>query len=259
MYFLLIIACLLSTVHVNGYSIFFSDDTTYNPCRTGSGIFFYPHQSDINKYYQCDEYGNAYLRSCGDLVWDELSITCNWPSAVVASPAKVNPIVTTTTGYIPWIPPSWPTTTPSWPSTTPSWPSTTTQSSSTSAAPSSLLCTPINPCGEHGQCLESPITVPSSARRFACICSENWFGRLCDKNIDELTTPPTIISDQNQNISQIMNSFALPVKTVQDPKYIFYGLKASNQFGDLNQPQKRRIRSNSKEEIEVTTPVKKIF
>lgn len=60
-----------------------------------------------------------------------------------------------------------------------------TESSSTTDSPSLSLCKPVNPCGAHGQCIESPMTSPSSTRRFACICSENWFGRLCDKQIDD--------------------------------------------------------------------------
>lgn len=65
--------------------MFFDDDedASYNPCQVNSGIYFYPHRTDHHKYYQCDEFGNVYLRSCGDLVWDDLRVACNWPSAVI--------------------------------------------------------------------------------------------------------------------------------------------------------------------------------
>lgn len=53
----------------------------------------------------------------------------------------------------------------------------------TTSNPSPSLCGPISPCGEHGTCIES--TSATSTRRFACVCSENWFGRLCDRNIEE--------------------------------------------------------------------------
>jgi len=198
---------------------FFFDDKTYNPCRTKSGLFFYPHPTDYHQYFQCDETGNAYLRSCGELVWDDLRIACNWPSS--AAPLnRVHPIETATS------------------STT-----TTTESSSSTAAPPSTLCMPVNPCGEHGTCLESPKKVPSSARRFACICSENWFGRMCDKNIDELTTPPTMVLDHNQNISETIDTISLPVKTKKDSKYIFYGLKGSNTVPEIDRTQKRQSSS----------------
>ena len=62
---------------------------------------------------------------------------------------------------------------------------TTRRSSTTEIPVSSFLCAPINPCGVHGRCLEAPMNVPISSRRFACICEEDWFGRLCDKQLDE--------------------------------------------------------------------------
>jgi hypothetical protein len=68
--------------------VFFFDETAFNPCQTKSNKFFYPDPTDNHKYYQCDESGNAYSRSCGDLVWDELRVTCNWPSAVPPPPSK---------------------------------------------------------------------------------------------------------------------------------------------------------------------------
>jgi len=229
MYILLTIACLLSIVQVNGLrKAFFFDGVTYNPCGTKAGLFFYPHQTDYHTYYQCDENGIAYLRSCGFLVWDELRVACNWPSR--AAPPSPIDSTTETTSSLPTTTSSLPTTTSSWPTTTSSWSSTTTESSSTTDAPSSSLCTPINPCGERGKCVESPETVPHSARRFACICSEDWFGRLCDKPIDELTTPPTMMIDQNNNI-----------------------------VSELNQTQKKTSDDNIKEEINDTTPSKKIF
>jgi hypothetical protein len=64
--------------------VFFDDGVAYNPCQHNSNVFFYPHPSEANEYYQCDESGNAYLRSCGDLVWDPLLVACNWPSAVAS-------------------------------------------------------------------------------------------------------------------------------------------------------------------------------
>ncbi len=66
----------------------FFDEATYNPCGSIAGLFFYSHPTDIHKYYQCDESRNAHLRSCGELVWDELRITCNWPSAAAPPPPK---------------------------------------------------------------------------------------------------------------------------------------------------------------------------
>ena len=66
------------------YSLVFFDDAepSYNPCDSKPDVYFYAHPTDINKYYQCDAEGNPYLRSCGTLVWDELSISCNWATSV---------------------------------------------------------------------------------------------------------------------------------------------------------------------------------
>jgi len=158
-------------------------------------------------------------------------VACNWPSAVAPPSRRIDPTETTT---------SWPTTTPSWPTATSPWSTTTTESILSTVAASSSLCTSINPCGEHGKCVESPKTVPSSARRFACVCSDNWFGRLCDKNIDELTTPQTMVLDQNKNIPETIDTIALPVKTEKDSKYIFYGLTGSNTVLQPDQTQKRQ-------------------
>jgi hypothetical protein len=69
-------------------SVFFEDDASYNPCQDGSNIYFYADPTDSSKYYQCDESGNAYLRSCGNLVWDELRVACNWPAAVAPQPPR---------------------------------------------------------------------------------------------------------------------------------------------------------------------------
>lgn len=54
----------------------------------------------------------------------------------------------------------------------------------TTFAPVGSLCQS-NPCGEHGRCIESSLTIPVESRRFACICDEDYIGRLCDKRIDE--------------------------------------------------------------------------
>lgn len=54
----------------------------------------------------------------------------------------------------------------------------------TTIAPVASLCQP-NPCGEHGRCMESSLTIPLEARRFACVCDEDYIGRLCNKRIDE--------------------------------------------------------------------------
>jgi hypothetical protein len=149
-------------------------------------------------------------------------------------------------------------------------PSTTAQTESTTNATEVSLCKPINPCGEHGQCLESPETVPKSRQRFACICSENWFGRLCDQQTDEckivflihniylylpfnslIVTTPALNFDQGGNVSQTIHTFSLPVLTEKDSKYIFYGLKETNRIGVYTELQHRTMDSNSTEEDEV--------
>lgn len=106
MYIFLTIAYLLSIIHINGVKsklmeiskntshyilssgVPFFDETTYNPCKTKLGLYFYPHPTDVHQYYQCDENGIAYIRSCGDLVWDELRIACNWPTAAIPSSSQ---------------------------------------------------------------------------------------------------------------------------------------------------------------------------
>lgn len=59
-------------------------------------------------------------------------------------------------------------------------------------SPQPSLCNPVNPCGEHGVCVESIGTIPKSTQRFACICSENWFGRLCERQISDCKILVTI-------------------------------------------------------------------
>lgn len=98
MYSILTIVCLLSIAHTyrlqsrflrvqrddfHSFDLAVSlfDEANYNPCGTKVGLYFYAHPVDPSKYYQCDETGNAYIRSCGDLVWDELHVACNWPSS----------------------------------------------------------------------------------------------------------------------------------------------------------------------------------
>jgi hypothetical protein len=58
------------------------DESTYNPCKTIANVYFYAHPTDPHQYYQCDEAGNVYSRTCGNLVWDTLITACNWESAV---------------------------------------------------------------------------------------------------------------------------------------------------------------------------------
>ncbi|UJR26996.1 hypothetical protein I4U23_008303 [Adineta vaga] len=212
MYWLLITVYCSLAVHAFNYQLFF-DEATYNPCQKDSNSYFYPHPTDNHQYYQCDESGNAYLRSCGALVWDALRTACNWPDIVdVSSTASSTSRTLATTAS-----------------------STTTASISVSS-----LCSPINPCGEHGKCIESPPTVSISRRRFACICAENWVGRLCDKQTDELTTPPLSL-DQIKNETQSRNTFSLPVYTKEDSNYIFYGLKGDNKIEASVRLRKRNI------------------
>jgi hypothetical protein len=233
MSFLFTIIYLVLVAHANASQDLFNDDAAYNPCQTDSGVFFYPNPSDSHQYYQCDESGNAYLRSCGNLVWDAILVSCNWPSAVVPR----SPIINTPSSTSP---PIFTTTAASSLPTNP-WQSSTVDSSSFS------LCKPINPCGEHGQCLESRRTVPRSSQLFACICSDGWFGKICDKLIDDLTTPPTFKFDQNtRDVSRTNNTFSLPVLTDKDAKYIFYGLKDGDKTQELSRLRKRTINLNRK-------------
>ena len=90
MYIFTAIVYLLSIGHIYGGAFVF-DESTYNTCKTKLGLYFYPHPTDVHYYYQCDEAGNAYIRSCGDLVWDALQIACNWPTAAVAPPSPTLP------------------------------------------------------------------------------------------------------------------------------------------------------------------------
>lgn len=46
-------------------------------------------------------------------------------------------------------------------------------------------CEPINPCGQHGECIESRKKSLDAPRGYACICSENWYGKFCDKSINK--------------------------------------------------------------------------
>ncbi len=68
--------------------MFFFDEATFNPGRTKSNEFFYPHPTDSYKHYQCDESGISYLHSFGELVWDELRMIFNWLSAVPLPSSK---------------------------------------------------------------------------------------------------------------------------------------------------------------------------
>lgn len=67
----------------------FFDSTEYNPCGTTAGLFFYPHPTDSHQFYHCDQYGVAYIQSCGALVWDELRLTCNRESDVAIPPKSM--------------------------------------------------------------------------------------------------------------------------------------------------------------------------
>jgi len=226
--------------------MFFDDAAEYNPCDTKSNVFFYPHQSDIDKYYQCDESGNAYLRSCGNLVWDPFLVACNWPSAVKSAP----PQAIETSSSSSWI--STTTTTTVLPPTTTQW------FSSTVSPPSFSLCKPINPCGTHGQCVESPATVPISSRRFACICSEDWLGKICDKRTDELTTPSSPQFDQNEEIaSPTDDPFWVPVETQKYRKMTYYGSNDDIKAEQLHLLQARTIDIDSDEESELSPAIGK--
>jgi hypothetical protein len=74
-----------------------------------------------------------------------------------------------------------------------------------------------------------------------------------------VTTPSMTALDQSKNTSETTDTFSLPVETVKNPKYIFYGL-AGNPIEDVNRKAKKDIiDSNLTEEIDVTTPNKNIF
>ncbi|CAF0736211.1 unnamed protein product [Adineta ricciae] len=223
MYCIIAIVYFVLSANAYKYQILLNDEEAYNPCKPDSGVFYYPHRTDIHQYYQCDEAGNAYLRSCGALVWDDLRVACNWPDAVVPQASSSTAL----------------------PSTTTTAESTTTTKSSTTAKSAITTCGEVNPCGEHGQCV-------ALRRRFACICDDNWFGRLCDKQIDELTTPALSL-DQVKNQSDSEQTFSLPVYTKEDSKYIFYGLKG-DKISNFVPVQKRmmdpkEIENKNKESI----------
>lgn len=63
--------------------IYFSDNLPFNPCGTLLDVYFYAHPVDPHLYYQCDESGTAYERSCDNLVWDDVAKACNWASSNV--------------------------------------------------------------------------------------------------------------------------------------------------------------------------------
>jgi len=201
--------------------MFFDDDGSYNPCNSQPGKFYFPSPTDRHQYYQCDASGTAFARTCpGNLVWDDSITTCNWPSAVPLPPVTNSPPVTS-----PWVP-----------DTTPS---------SVTSSPVFSYCNP-SPCGAHGQCL-----LTSSAANFVCICSGNWYGKLCDKYMGSVVTKPTPptgptinvrdlfqprghLSYQNQNLRDILN----------------YDLRSTNIKRELYGRPKRTIDSSSKEDIE---------
>ncbi|CAF4509577.1 unnamed protein product, partial [Rotaria sp. Silwood2] len=226
MYLLISITCLLSTVFINGLPLFSNDDARYNPCELNSYAFFYPHGTDIHKYYQCDEFGNAYLRSCGDLIWDRIHMTCSWPFAVIRFPSRF--MSTWETSRLP----------------------STIQRSSTIPTLSSL-CKPINPCGAHGKCIESYKLALNSYRSFTCVCSDNWFGLLCDKKIDGFTTLTTVKTTQIHKFSSTKNNIFSPLWITKDPKSISYHLQQSSIIKELDRPQKA-IYSNIKTDAEIS-------
>ncbi|CAF3878705.1 unnamed protein product, partial [Rotaria sordida] len=226
MYLLITITYLLLTISINGLPMFYGDDAQYNPCNLNSHIFFYPHRTDIHKYYQCDEFGNAYLRFCGYLVWDRVHMTCSWRFGVIRAPSQFAPILKTSRSFF------------------------ITQSSSTIAVPSSL-CKPNNPCGTHGKCLEPRRTALHSYRRFACVCSDNWFGPLCDKHIDDLTTPTTVKIAQIQNFPPTEKTTVAPILTTKDSKKISYDFKESNINEELDRPL-LAIHSIIEENVEIS-------
>jgi len=210
MYFLVTVACLLLTARINGLQSYFGNRAGYNPCNTRPGIFFYPDPSDVHKFYQCDASGHAYSQSCASpLVWDDMATTCNWPSAV--APPSVD---TTTTTFSPPV----------------------TDPGSVTDTPAFSLCKPVNPCGPHGQCFESSRVVIRPQQRFSCICDDGWFGRLCDKPVDSLSSQQSTDSDQIRNRYSGMNIYSPRIPTTRylgkniysvpmpTTKYVNYGL-----------------------------------
>jgi len=208
-------------VHAYDNRIFFDDDPSYNPCNTVPGKLYYPSPTDIHKFYQCDASGQAYAQSCGNLVWDDSILTCNWASAVVVPVTTT----TTTTSRIPWTPPP-------------------EQSSSTSTGPVFSFCDP-NPCGAHGQCL-----LTSTPSKYVCVCSGNWFGQLCDQNLGGVvtttTTTPSGPTIQIKAMSQPM--YNLPSfwwKQNKNLKDMLYGSRVIDIKREVNGRPKRTIVDSS--------------
>ncbi|CAF1351104.1 unnamed protein product [Adineta steineri] len=315
MYIFLIATCFLLTFQVNARKIYiYERDASYNPCVSGSGVYFYPDPTDPHRYYQCDASGKFYLQTCAsDLVWDDLITACNYASAVApAAPAAGGaPSGSSSSGGGSPSPPDDSSETPSsgassgssssgggsqsppddssetpssgsskpsssgnlgptqisFPSSPSDKPPATIQkpsssassssassssvSSSSSSSSSSSLCKPVNPCGDHGECIESPSTSSSKRRRFACICEEDWFGRLCDKQSSGFSTPgPRTHLDQIINNTLTTDTFSLPISNEKDSKYIFYGLNGNNKVEPMSHLNKRMIEPVSDEEFD---------
>jgi len=181
-------ACLLFFAGVsNTLPLLFDDVTTYNPCGSSSGVFFYSDPTVTNKYYQCDESNNVYSLSCGtNLVWDDIQKACNWASVVKSlnPPLTPTPITATTTA------------------TTTIANILPTTSSSTTVSPSLSACKPVNPCGDHGVCYDFPVLFPASTSNFVCVCTDNWIGQHCETQIDDLTTSSIQNIHQNKAVIQ---------------------------------------------------------
>jgi len=193
MHFYFIAACFLLTVHGYKYPMYF-EDGGYNPCNSVPGKYYYPDPSNPNQYYQCDASGIAYHQSCaGSLVWDDSALTCNWPSAVAPS----SPTTTTPEPDSDTPPPDQDT--PPTDQMTPWTPPAPTDSTT----PGSSYCDP-NPCGAHGQCF--PTTKPTKFK-FVCVCSGNWYGRLCDKYMNDVVNVKAMKTYQMKNMYQPMNYF----------------------------------------------------
>jgi len=133
---------------------------------------------------------------------------------------------------------------------------TTTQSTSATNCPPDSFCRP-NPC-EHGQCIESaPTNSTSPSQQFACICDEYWFGRLCDEQVNNLTTttpsPARKEVNQTENELQSGNATSSPRKTVKRLKTYVMNFGNRNQFDELNQQHSGRIDLNLKKENEAAS------
>ncbi|KAK3599232.1 hypothetical protein CHS0354_012840 [Potamilus streckersoni] len=49
----------------------------HNPCVPGSNEYYYPHPSDPHKFIQCDQYGDAYEKTCQlNEVWNNVIKSC---------------------------------------------------------------------------------------------------------------------------------------------------------------------------------------